>query len=67
MARLLLQYGADSSIADQNGVRALHYAAQNDYHKTVAAMLEFPDVKDICDNVKCTALMWAAVKGIMHL
>ncbi len=66
LVEILLDRGADPLIPDKNGVRPLHYAAQNNFGKTVNAMLQHEHVKDVPDNDKRTALMWAAAKGISH-
>ena len=63
LVTMLLDCGADYTLGDKNGFRALHYAAQNDSQQTVCAMLDKDGVKDIPDNDQCTALMWASVKG----
>lgn len=60
---MLLVRGADPAIPDKNGMRPLHYAAQNNFGKTVNSMLQHDNVRDVADNDGRTALMWAAAKG----
>ena len=64
IAKVLLRRGCDPLKPDNNGVRPLHYAAQNNFAETVSAMLMHENVKDVPDNNGRTALMWAAAKGL---
>ena len=63
IVELLLSSGADYSVCDCNGARALHYAAQNNNYEVVISMLNLQKITDEPDNEDRTALMWAAVKG----
>ena len=62
--KLLLDNGADYTVADNNGATALHYVAQSDFCETVKVFLSSEKIKDIPDNEGRTALMWAAGKGL---
>ena len=64
IAEVLLSRGCEALKPDNNGVRPLHYAAQNNFGKTLDAMLMHDNVKDMPDNDGRTALMWAAAKGL---
>ena len=63
IASVLLSRGCEPLKPDNNGVRPLHYAAQNNFGKTVDAMLQHDNVTDVPDDDGRTALMWAAAKG----
>ena len=64
IAEVLLSRGCEALKPDNNGVRPLHYAAQNNFGKTLDAMLMHNEVKDMPDNDGRSALMWAAAKGL---
>lgn len=66
LVKLLLDNGADYTVADNNGATALHYVAQSDFCETVKVFLSSEKIKDIPDNEGRTALMWAAGKGSEH-
>lgn len=66
LAAVLLQSGASSAAADENGATALHYAAQYENSNCLSAMLQHSQVADVPDNEGRTALMWAAGKGMAH-
>eukprot|EP00048_Salpingoeca_helianthica_P016841 m.234458 g.234458 ORF g.234458 m.234458 type:complete len:966 (+) comp19622_c0_seq1:1356-4253(+) len=63
LTTLLLQRGADSAVADDNGGTAMHYAAQLDNSDSLLSIVSYPGVKDVPDLEGRTALMWAAGKG----
>lgn len=67
IVEMLLNRGADYSIPDCNGARALHYAAQNNNFDVVISMLNLHKVTDKPDNENRTALMWAALKGSLEV
>lgn len=66
IASVLLARGCEPLKPDNNGVRPLHYAAQNNCGKTVDAMLQHDNVTDVPDDDGRTALMWAAAKGMLR-
>ena len=63
IVELLLNHGADYLLPDNNGVRPLHYAVQNNNKDVVATMITAGNVTDEPDKDHRTALMWGALKG----
>ena len=63
IVELLLKCGADYMSPDNNGLRPLLYAVQNNKKDVVETMITTGRVTDEPDNEQRTALMWGALKG----
>jgi len=60
---MLLSSKADTSSSDSAGAMPLHYAAVNNFAKTVEVFLSHLYVKDEADNEGRSAFLWAANSG----
>ena len=66
MERLLLTYGADVNLGDENGVTPLMIAAWYDHIDTMKLLIQHGAMQNVADQNGVTALMMAAGNGSLQ-